>query len=46
MNVDFLKNDKNHLCLELKIILLQQNEDYLDYNKNEEETFLEMILNK
>ena len=42
----FLKNDNNRLCLDFKNILLEQNEDYLDYNKNEEEAIIERILNK
>ena len=31
---------------EFKNIFLEQNEDYLDYNKNEEESIIERILNK
>ena len=43
---EFLKNDINRLNNEFKNILLQQNEEYLSYIKNEEESILEMILNK
>ena len=32
--------------LEFKNILLEQNEEYLDYIKNEEESILEKFLNK
>ena len=42
----FLKNDINPLFFEFKNILLEQNEDYLDYVKNEEESISEKILNK
>ena len=38
-----LKKDINHLCLELKNILMEQNEDYLDYIRNEEESFMKII---
>ena len=50
-DVDFLKecgfwkNDINRLSLELKNSLLKQNEDFSDYNKNEEESNIEKILN-
>ena len=44
--VDFSKNDINLLSLEFKNILIEQNEEYLDYIKNEEESILERILNK
>ena len=30
----FLKDDFNHLCLEYKNILMEQNEEYPDYIKN------------
>ena len=42
----FLKYDINRLSLDFNNILLEQNEDYLDYIKNEEEPFLENILNQ
>ena len=42
----FLKIDNNRLCLEFKIFLVEQIEDYLDYIKNEEESLLEKILYK
>ena len=42
----FLKRDINRLNLELKNILIEQNEVYLDYIKNEEESLIEKILNK
>ena len=41
-----LKDDINHLNLEFKNILMEQNEEYLDYIKNEEESIIENILNK
>ena len=42
----FLKGDINFLCKEYKNILLELNEDYLDYMKNEEEAIIEKILHK
>ena len=42
----FLKGDINFLYKEFKNILLELNEDYLDYIKNEEESIIEIILNK
>ena len=42
----FQKNDITRLSLDFKNILLEQNEDYLGYFKNEEESILEKILNK
>ena len=44
--IGFSKNDINLLKLEFKNILIEQNEDYLDYIKNEEESKIEKILNK
>ena len=44
--IGFNKNDINQLNLEFKNILLEQNEEYLDYIKNEEESIIERILNK
>ena len=44
--IGFSKNDINSLNLELKNILLQEFEDYLDYIKNQEESILEKFLNK
>ena len=41
-----LKSDINRICLEFKNILIEQNEEYLDYIKNEEESIIERILNK
>ena len=41
-----LGNDINRLCLEFNKNLMQQNEDYLDYVKNEEESIIEKLLNK
>ena len=40
----FLENDINHLGLEYKNILLEQNESNLDYSRDEEESL--KILNK
>ena len=42
----FLKGDINFLYKEFKNILLEMNEDYLDYIKNKEESIIEIILNK
>ena len=42
----FLKGDINFLYKEFKTILLELNEDYLDYIKNEEEAITEKILKK
>ena len=42
----FLKNDINHLSLEFKIIFIEQNENYLDYIKNEQKSIIEKIFNK
>ena len=41
-----LKKDIIRLSIEMKIILLQQNKEYLDYNKNEEDSIFEKISNK
>ena len=38
--VFFLKNDINRLCLKFKRKLVEQNEEYLDFIKNEEESIL------
>ena len=42
----FLKGDIIFIYKEFKSILLETNEDYLDYIKNEEESIIEKILNK
>ena len=42
----FLKVDNNHLCTNFKNILQEQNEEYLAYMKNQEESFIEKISNK
>ena len=42
----FLKNDIFRLTLELKKILMEQNEEYLDYINNEKESIIEKLLNK
>ena len=44
--IGFSKNNINRLNLEFKNILLEEFEDYLSYIKNEEEPFIEKILNK
>ena len=44
--VGFSQRDIIILNLEFKNILLEQNEEYLSYIKNREESILEMILNK
>ena len=43
---DFLKDDILRLNLEFKNLLMEQNEEYLDYIKNEEESIVEKLLNK
>ena len=42
----FLKDDITRLNKEFKNILIEQNEEYLDYIKNEEESIVERFLNK
>ena len=42
----FLNSDTNRLSNEYKNNLMEQNEQYLDYIKNEEESSIEKILNK
>ena len=42
----FLKGDIDFLYREVKNILLELNEDYLDHIKNQEEAIIEKILNK
>ena len=44
--IGFSKNDINRLNIEFKNILLEQNEELMDFIKNEEESILERILNK
>ena len=40
------KSDINRLDEEIKKILLEQNEEYLDYIKNQEDAIIEKMLNK
>ena len=42
----FLKGDINFLYKELKNILLDLNENYLDHIENQEESILKKFLNK
>ena len=42
----FLKDDINRLCKEFKTILIEQNEEYLDYIKDEEEAVIERFPDK
>ena len=42
----YLKSDINRLNSELKNVLLEQKENYLDFIKNEEESVIEKILKK
>ena len=42
----FLENDIKSLIKEFRNILLERNEEYSDYNKNEEESLIERFLNK
>ena len=44
--IGFSKNNINLLNLEFKNILIEQNEDFLSYIKNQEESIIEKILNK
>ena len=44
--VGFSENDIYLLYLEFKYILLKENEQYLNYIKNEEESITERYLNK
>ena len=39
----FLKSDIIRLCREFKNILIEQNEEYLNYIKNEDESIIEKI---
>ena len=43
--IGFSKNDINRLNLEFKNILLEQNENYLYFVKNREESIIENFLN-
>ena len=43
---EFLKSDVNFLYKEFKINFLELIKEYLDYNKNEEESISEKNLNK
>ena len=42
----FLESDINRLCLQLKTILIEQNEEFLDYTKNEQESIIERFFKK
>ena len=42
----FLKSDTTPLDNECKSILMEQNEEYLEYIKNEEESIIERTLNE
>ena len=44
--IGFSKHDVNLLNLELKNILLEEFENYIDYIKDQEESVLEKFLNK
>ena len=44
--IGFSKNDINLLNLEFKNILIEQNEDFLSYIKNQEESIIERFLDK
>ena len=44
--IGFSKNDINLLNLEFKNIIIEEFEEFLSYNKNEEESFLEKFLKK
>ena len=42
----FLKSDINRLDEEFKTNLIEQDEEYLDHNKNQEEAHIEQFLDK
>ena len=42
----FLRFVDSHFRFECKTIFLEQNEDYLEYTKNQEESLNERIMNK
>ena len=42
----FLRDDSNRLILKFKIILKDQNEEYLGYVKNQGESVIEKISNE
>ena len=42
----YLKNEFFVFVLEVKFVLVEQNEEYLDCNKNEEGSVFEKILNR
>ena len=44
--VGFSKHDINRLNFEFKNVLLEQNEEYLSFVKNQEESVIEGISNK
>ena len=44
--VGFSQRDINRLSIEFKNILIEQDEEYLSYIKNQEESILEKFLNK
>ena len=44
--IRFSKNDIHLLNLESKNILIEQNENFLSYIKNQEESIIEKFLNK
>ena len=46
LEIGFSERDINRLNLELKNILIEQHEEYLDYVKNEEKSVIEKFLNK
>ena len=45
LEIGFSERDINCLNLEFKNILIKQQDEYLDYVKNEEESILEQFLN-
>ena len=42
----YIKIDKNQLCLDFENIIMERNEEYLDYFKNEEESIIKRFHNK
>ena len=43
--IGFSANDKNRLKLKFKTILIEQHEEYINYDKNQEESVVARFLN-
>ena len=44
--IGFSERDNNRLILEFKNVLMEHHEEYLDYNKNEEQSVIDRFINK